>query len=213
VNPVGRKAAVLLALSITFAALSSPAVAGNSAIGVPPTKVDFGYLTFHSGGQLYGGGQWLIGLNWATIYPKKTRLDIGVGYVGAVFADPLADRHPVVTTKGTLVTDDDDQVIRLHGGYLELSYRVAQGSHWRTWASTRGELSSVDGEASLGGAARVSTEVWGGIAGADRDALALGVFALGIWVEASTRELGDRALVTAASAGMSIRIPLLVVGD
>jgi hypothetical protein len=132
-----------------------------------------------------------------------------------VFADPLAERHPIVTAKGTLITedDDDDEVIRLHGGYVELSARVAHGSHWRTWVSTRGELSSVDGEASLGAAARVSTEVWGGVAAIDNNGFAVGVFALGIWVEASTRELGDHALVTAASAGMSIRVPLLVIGD
>jgi hypothetical protein len=65
-----RAAGVLVALSIT-SALSTPAAAGNNAIGVPPAKVDFGYLTFHAGDQLYGGGQWLIGLNWATVYPTS----------------------------------------------------------------------------------------------------------------------------------------------
>jgi hypothetical protein len=38
------------------------------------------------------------------------------------------------------------------------------------------------------------------------------VLALGLWVEASARELGDREVVTAASAGMSVRIPLVLVG-
>lgn len=202
-----RAAGIVLGIIL---AVPSVASAGGDAIGVPPAKVDFGYLTFRSGDQMYGGGQWLVGLNWATIYPKKTWLDVGIGYVGARFADPL--EHPrVVTPKGTPVPQDD--AIHLNGGYLELSARVAQGDHWRSWFSTRGEISSVDGTASLGGAVRVSTEVWGGVLAGDRGAIACGVFALGIWVEASTRELGDRALVTAASAGMSIRIPLLVVGD
>jgi hypothetical protein len=202
-----RAAGIVLAVLL---AVPASARAGNDAIGVPPAKVDFGYLTFKAGDHVYGGGQWMIGLNWATIYPKKTWLDVGIGYVGAAFADPLEEPR-IVTPKGTLIREPDG-VIHLNGGYLELSARVAQGSHWRTWFSTRGEISSVNGIASLGGAVRVSTEVWGGVLEGGNHSIACGVFALGMWVEASTRELGDRALVTAASAGMSVRIPLLVIG-
>jgi len=215
-----RATGVLVVTTLILAA--SPAHAGDG-FAVPPAKFDFGYLTFATADGTYRGAQWMVGLNWATIYPKRTRLDVGVGYVGAVFQNPFATTatHPtqppvMAPTKdvkgGVSVVPEPDPTIALNGGYLELSTRVASGSHWRTWLSGRGELLSVDGDGSLGTAARVSTEVWSGVMAGDRGGLVVGVLSLGLWVEASARELGNRGVVTAASAGMSVRIPLLLVG-
>ncbi|HZI44033.1 MAG TPA: hypothetical protein VFD53_02370, partial [Ilumatobacter sp.] len=144
--------------------------------------------------------------------PKKTRFDVGLGYVGAAFTDPVAPRRVVIDPMGVTVLPEEHPVIQMHGGYLELSTRVAAGSHWRTWLSARGELLSVDGDGALGGAARLTAEVWGGVLGGGGRGVAVGVFALGVWVEASARELGDREMVVAAaSAGMSVRVPLILV--
>ena len=209
----------VVAAIVVLVAVPSCVSRNAGAFGVPPAKVDVGYLTFGTDKGVATGKQWLVGMNWATIYPKRTRFDVGLGYVGAVFENPSAPRiEGVVPVRETPVRERTirptapDPTIDLHGGYLELSARVASGSHWRTFVSGRGELSSVDGASSLGSAARISTEVWGGVMSGGKNALAVGVFALGFWVEASTRELGDRAIVTAASAGMSVRIPLLFVG-
>ena len=201
----------VLVAAAALSAVPGVATAGDG-FGVPPAKVDAGYLTFRTAEGTFSGAQWLVGLNWATIYPKKTRFDIGLGYVGAVFSDPTPPPRIEIDPKGVTVLPDEHPVVQMHGGYLELSTRVASGSHWRTWLSTRGEMLSVDGEAALGGAARISAEVWGGILGGGSRGLAVGVFALGVWVEASARELGDREMIiAAASAGMSVRIPLILV--
>jgi hypothetical protein len=187
----------------------------GGAMGVPPAKVDLGYLTFGTDQGAVTGKQWLVGLNWATIYPKKTRFDVGLGYVGAVFENPFVETRVEAappSRDSKIRPPAPDPTIDLHGGYLEMAVRVASGSHWRTFLSGRGELSSVDGASSLGAAARITTEMWGGVMAGGKNAFAVGVFALGVWVEGSTRELGDRAIVTAASAGMSVRIPLLFAG-
>src|SRR5687768_2142211 len=102
------RAAGIVAAFVTLVTLTpaTAAHAGNAGFLVPPTKLDFGYLTFRAGDRVYGGGQWMVGLNWATIYPRKTWLDIGAGYVGAVFGNPLADERMIATPKGSLVTED-----------------------------------------------------------------------------------------------------------
>jgi hypothetical protein len=200
--------------AVLLLAVPSCMRSNSGAFGIPPAKVDIGYLTIGTDKGVSTGKQMLVGMNWATIYPKRTRFDVGVGYVGAAFQDPFP--HEPTPTRdgkpGINVAPAEPRSIILHGGYLELSARIASGSHWRTFVSGRGELSSVDGASSLGTAARISTELWGGVMAGGRNALAVGVLALGVWVEASTRELGDRGVVTAASAGMSVRLPLLFVG-
>jgi hypothetical protein len=206
-----RAIGVVVVAAVALAAVPGVASAGDG-FGIPPAKVDGGYLTFRTADGTFSGAQWLVGLNWATIYPKKTRFDIGLGYVGAAFTDPVEPRRVEIDPKGVTVLPDDHPVIQMHGGYLELSTRVAAGKHWRTWLSTRGELLSVDGDGALGGAARLTAEVWGGVMSGRGRGIAVGVFALGVWVEASARELGDREMViAAASAGMSVRVPLILV--
>ena len=195
-------------VALVLAVTSVSARAGGNAIGWPPAKVDVGYLTFATGDGIYSGGQVLVGLNWATIYPRRTWFDIGLGYVGAWMDDPFPRLQP------SPKVDAGPPTMRLHGGYLELAGRVASGKWWRTWLSGRGELSSFDGAPSLGAAARVSTELWGGVLEGGRNGVLVGVFAFGVWVEASARELGKRdVMVTAASAGLSVRVPLLAIGD
>jgi hypothetical protein len=211
-RPPGGLVAAAATLCLV-AGTASPAHAGDG-FGWPPAKMDFGYLTFATEDGTYAGMQWLVGLNWATIYPRKTRFDIGIGYVGAAVQDPFAGERPQPThpVKGVTVLPEERAPLLMHGGYLEMSTRIAAGSHWRTWFSARGELLSVDGKGSLGAAARVSTELWHGWLESDRGGILCGVLSLGLWVEGSARELGDRAVVAAASAGMSLRIPLLVIG-
>ena len=202
------RAAALTAVVLALLVPARMATAGDG-IFVPPVKFDYGAVTFATPNGTHVGAQWLVGLNLATIYPKRIRFDIGIGYVGARFDDPFPD-PPVTPNKVTII--DGDRTMSMHGGYLELSHRLFGEGHWRTWLSGRGELASVGGAASLGAAARISTELWTGVKENGRSGGVIGVFALGVWAEASARELGDRAIVGGASAGMSVRIPLIAVG-
>lgn len=206
----GRRAGVVIGVALALALAHPGAARAGSGFAIPPAKVDYGFLTFSTDQGVHTGGQWMIGLNLATIYPKRIKFDIGVGYVGARFDNPYPS-PPIVKNRVTVLPDD--AMMTLHGGYLELSHRLAGQRHWRTWLSGRGELSSVGGASSLGAAARISAEVWQGVMAGGNKGLLVGVLALGLWAEASARELGDRAVVGAASAGFSVRIPFLAVGD
>jgi hypothetical protein len=201
--------AAALAVAVLATLVPARAALAGDGFFVPPVKVDYGALAFSTEQGTHAGSQWLVGLNLATIYPKRIRFDIGVGYVGARFDNPFP---ATAMTPNRVTIVDGDPTLSLHGGYLELSHRLFGDGPWRTWLSGRGELASVSGAASLGAAARISTELWTGVKEAGRNGGIIGVFALGVWAEASARELGDRAVVGAASAGMSVRIPLMAVG-
>jgi len=203
------------AILVGVLAMSRPAHAGGGFL-IPPMRVDVGPTTTtdHAGHRL-GGGEILAGIHWASVYPKSTPIDIGVGFVSTYLDLPELPGNGVALRSAESV--DDDRAFRLTGGYVALSKSVAGGSWWRTWAEGRGELFSteLDGNTSsgLGGALRVSAEVFIGGTEGGSNALICGTLAAGLFVEASYRELPTLISPLGVSAGVSVRIPLIIAVD
>jgi hypothetical protein len=107
--------------------------------------------------------------------------------------------------------------LRLDGMYLELATALESHRHWRTWLAVRGELLAGHVEQrsfrALGAAVRIATELYSAQVGAsgqhDAGALLAGTFAIGVYVEASHRELASELGPTAVAAGLSFRVPFL----
>lgn len=179
--------------------------AGRGGILIPPVEVDLG-VGVPLGQQTDGlspSTEVLAGLHWASLAWKPTRVDVGVGYVGSFRSidDPMRL---------------EDQSITLHGAYLTIGTSIARGKHWRTWFTARGELMRGNDEhhdfSVLGGALRVATELYGSDASGGRNALLVGTFALGIFVEATYRDVPAEYGPVGLSSGVTCRLPFFVAG-
>jgi len=198
-----------IAALVVMAGLAAAAPARASGGFLPPVKMDFGRVTSVEHGAARAGDQLMVGLNWATIYPHETRFDVGIGFMN-VWLDA-----PTLATglaRSTTTAPDPGMQSAATGGYLEVSELVAGGRHWRTWASQRAELLSMDGGRGVGGAVRVTTEVWAGVLAGGNGAGIIGVASLGLWAEAGARGLPDGSRADVIATGLTLRLPLVVAG-
>lgn len=186
---------------------SGVARAGSGAF-IPPMKLDVGRMTEHVGGVDRAGGELMLGINLATLYPKPMPFDLGVGWVdvsldgGAPAAMPLSE----ITDPGpgpAAVTVSD-------GWYVEASGLLGGGEHWRTWLTSRGEMFHSAGRSEYGAFVRVSGELWAGAVGGDHSAAVCGVVSLGAWAEVGERQEPDGERARVAATGLSVRVPLLI---
>jgi len=204
--PKAAVLAVLLASSIAHAGR-------GGAILVPPAEVDVG-VGATSGDAVTGPStDVLCGIHWASLYWHPTPVDIGIGYVGSIrsvlpgfgFVAREAEPTPI------------DNKLRLNGGYFDLAYSLESKKHWRTWLAARGELLSgtvnLHSFSALGYALRINTEVFGqhafAAAGRRVAAALAGTFALGVYVEASHRDIAPELGPNELSAGISMRVPFI----
>lgn len=209
VGPVRSPSTLVLVFS-TVAVVGLTATAAHAGGGfLPPAKLDVGTIAVSDRhGDFAMGTSLLVGLNWATLYPKRTGFDIGIGYVGTFLPEP---ESRYLARGGDPVAPS--QLASAHGGYLEVSLLANERKHMRTWISGRGELLESNGQGGLGMATRVSTELWGGIlAGAGNGGI-VGVFAIGLWAELGVRELPNDGLARQLSMGISGRLPFVIVGN
>ncbi len=183
---------------------------------MPPLKLDVGSIALSDRqGGFATGTSLLVGLNWATIYPKRVGIDVGVGYVGTFIADtaePAGDAGPAVARGIAPTPIPASRLVSAHGGYLEVSMLAHEVPHLRTWVSGRAELLRSGGKGVLGMATRVSTELWSGISLGGRGGVGFGVFAIGAWAEVGVRELPGGGLARQVSGGISGRVPFFAVG-
>jgi hypothetical protein len=203
---------------VCVASLGGTATAGGpAAIALPPLEVSIGATTPVSGGEAVGTStEVLVGVHWASLYWKPTSWDIGVGFVGAV--RPLRPGYRQLAERPRFESEPTDPMLTMKGMYLTLSRTVITHGHFRTWIELRGELLRAKTPAttisSLGGAVRFAAELyWSGVGGAsEHKAIALfaGTWAIGIYVEASHRELALELGPTGFTSGLSIRIPFLL---
>ena len=176
------------------------------------TKATTEFLVYVQGNPATREEDLLAGLHWASLAWKPTPIDIGVGYVGS--ARQVVPGYSARTVDATPF----DNQLRLDGGYLELG-KTLQGSsrHWRTWLSARGELlhGSVNDRSfsAIGGAVRVSSEVYLSGAAGGRNAIICGTLALGIYVEASHRDIAPELGRDVVTSGVSIRLPFILAGS
>lgn len=186
-----------------FALLAAElAHAGTAGILIPPVEIDLGVGAPVGAdvAHLAPSTEILAGIHWASLAWRPTRFDVGVGYVGSF----------------RVVHDDVDRELRMHGGYFSLATRIAGAKHWRTWVAARGELlRASDGMrdfSAIGGSLRVATEIYGSGAGGGNNAAVCGTIAVGIYVEATYRDLPAHLGPFGVTSGLSARLPFVIAG-
>lgn len=198
-------------------AIERSASAGGGGIVVPPLEVDVGATAPVRGGEASGPSMdVLIGLHWASVYWHPTRFEVGFGYVGSV--RPVDRGYRALERMPGPVHDD---TFRLDGGYLTLGTTLINQPHFRTWIEARGELlrgrlPGTPSFSAIGGAVRFAAELYGGVAGGagggNAIGLVAGTFAIGIFVEASHRDIANELGATGITTGISFRVPFILIG-
>jgi hypothetical protein len=193
--------ALLLVASIT---LSGTAHAGKGAIAIPPLELDVGVGVPVGSPDASMSTEVLAGVHWASLMWKPTSFDVGVGYVGSF---RRAHDQPA---------SEIEARVRMHGGYLSLSRRLVGAQYWRTWLTARGELlRATDGErdfSAIGGALRISTELFGSGAAGGNNAVAIGTIAVGLYFEATVRDVPAELGRVGVTSGVLCRLPFFAAG-
>ncbi len=167
-----------------------------------PLKVDIGAAGVDTSRGFAPGIGAAIGIHWASLSPKPTNTDVGIGVFGALLAAP----------EDTSVMDDKNGVI-YGGAYLEIGQTLSHGSWWRTGAAARGEYvgSSAFGndQAGFGATGRLSAEIYASGVGIEPRGLFLGTYALGVYIEAGARDLVTDVGSFHVGGGLTFRTPLV----
>jgi len=197
-------------------ALCSAAAAKGGAMALPPMEVDVGATTPVEGGQAVGPAtDLLIGVHWASLFWHPTNYEVGFGYVGSY--RPLKPGYRQLAERAVQPTDEDR--LMLHGGYMTLGRTLISQPHFRTWVELRGELmrghTPDRSFSAIGGAVRFAAEMFSSGSGgaSDHNSIVLfaGTFALGVYIEASHRDLASELGPTGVTTGVTVRIPFLFV--
>lgn len=194
----------IAAIAVVLAGTASSAAAGRGAF-IPPMEVELGHaVTGARGGRQVEATQLLVGLSWASLYPKPTPVDVSVGVISM-----FRSSDETTATARVVGAEEDESAV---GGYIDVAVRGAAGKYWRTWIGARGELIDHGRVSRVGGAARASIEVWAGTAAGGHDALILGTVALSAWAETGLREQPFGGSASFVAAGLGMRLPLIVAG-
>lgn len=167
-----------------------------------PLKIDIGAAGANTSRGFAPGIGAAVGIHWASLSPKPTNTDVGIGVFGAVLSAP----------QDTSMMSNDNGVA-YGGAYLELGHTLAHGDFWRTWAAGRGEYvgSTAFGNdhAGFGAAGRLAAELYVSGVGIEPRGLFLGTYALGVYVEAGVRDTVADLGAFHVSGGLTIRTPLV----
>jgi hypothetical protein len=167
-----------------------------------PLKVDIGYSGANTTRGFAPGIGAAIGIHWASLSPRPTDTDVGVGVFGAILDAPTDPTMPAAKNG-----------VAYGGAYLELAHTLSRGNFWRTWASGRGEyLGSTafgDDHAGLGASGRLSAELYVSGAGIEPRGVFLGTYAIGVYVEGGVRDVAPDLGAVHFSGGLTFRTPLV----
>ena len=168
-----------------------------------PLKVDLGFAGANTSRGFAPGIGGAIGIHWASLSPRPTDLDIGLGVFGAILGAPKDETGM-----------SDANGVAYGGAYLEVGHTLSRGTNWRTWASGRGEyLGSAafdgDGKAGFGASGRLSAELYASGVGIEPRGLFLGTYAVGLYVEAGVRDVASDIGAFQVSAGLTFRTPMV----
>jgi hypothetical protein len=167
-----------------------------------PLKIDIGATGADTSRGMASGVAAAVGIHWASLSPRPTDTDVGVGVFGALLGAPKDEMMP-----------NDDNGVAYGGVYLEGAHTLSRGDWWRTWASARGEYlgSSAFGEtkAGFGASARLSAELYASGVGIEPRGLFLGTYAVGVYVEAGVRDMVADVGDFHVTGGLTFRTPLV----
>jgi hypothetical protein len=169
-----------------------------------PLKIDIGATGANTDRGMAEGVAGSIGIHWASLSPRPTNFDIGLGVFGGLMVAPVD--HTVM---------DDKNGVAYGGAYLEVGHTLSSGTWWRTWASGRGEyLSSTAFDESahkgVGVSARLSAELYASGVGVEPRGIFLGTYAIGAYVEAGARDMVDGVGDFQMTAGLTFRTPMVI---
>lgn len=166
----------------------------------PPLEVELGRSAIATrGGPDVGATELLVGMSFASLYPKPTPVDVSLGWVASFV--PAID-EPVVGPSM-------DRPANAGGAFVAVDWRAVEGKHWRGWLGGRGELMATEDVGVLGGFGRASIELWHPVMAGGGGGGIMGAVALSAWMEVGVRERPDRSLARVASAGIGLRLPLV----
>jgi hypothetical protein len=167
-----------------------------------PLKIDIGAAGANTSRGFAPGVAAAVGVHWASLSPRPTNTDVGIGVFGALLA---------AKEDTTMMADQNG--VAYGGAYLELGHTLSQGNWWRTWASGRGEYlaSSAFGEdhVGFGASGRLSAELYVSGVGIEPRGVFLGTYALGVYVEAGVRDVASDLGAFQMSGGLTFRTPLV----
>ncbi len=167
-----------------------------------PIKLDIGTSFINTDRGLAPGMAAAVGIHWASLSPRPTNTDIGIGVFGAFNNAP----------EDAMDTAADSLVLQ-GGAYLELAHTLSHGTWWRTWAAGRGEYvgsSAFDRDkVGFGATGRLSVELFLSGVGIEPRGVFLGTYALGLYVEAGARDTVADVGNFHAGAGLTFRTPLV----
>jgi hypothetical protein len=165
-----------------------------------PLKFDLGATGADTMRGMASGIAGSIGIHWASLAPRPTDTDVGIGLFGAILG-----------AKEDTSVMDDNNTVAYGGAYLELGHTLSRGSWWRTWASGRGEyLGSTafgNDHGGFGASARLSAELFASGIGIEPRGIFLGTYAVGVYVEAGLRDTATGMGDFHATAGLQFRTP------
>lgn len=204
------RGAIIVAVVLGATAVTASAKPGVAFI--PPMEIELGQaVTASASGRQIESTQLLIGMSWASLWPKDTPVDVSVGVICNMTPVPLA-RDKV--SGGGMAGPQPGDVDTDAGPFVDVAVRTAHGNAWRSWLGARGELIDQGEVSALGMAARASVEIWVPVKAADSGgnstAAIFGTFALSAWAEAGLREQPHGA-ASFVAAGLGARIPFLIV--
>jgi hypothetical protein len=197
-----RFVAVSLLIFACFAALAADAAEASAEVHDRPApwsmllfKLEGGATGASDDEGFMSGFELRLGMNWALLRPTPST-DVGLGVFGGLLYDTSGES----TASGA--------ELGYAGAYVEIGQTLARGNRWRTWATGRGEyfLAATAGteDAGFGVAGRLSAELY------LRRGAFLGTHAIGVYAEASKRDMGhyDPIQIT---AGLTYRTPLVLI--
>ena len=196
---------------VGICALVIPLHAYAGALVIPPLEADVGE-TVPIGNTVTGlATDVLVGVHWGSLAWKRTSFELGIGFIRSR-RDLL---EPIVLGRSSGSTSLPQTSLDLDGGYITLGHTIFDRHHLRTWVTARGELlhGEYDGRAfsATGVAARIASELYAPVLGSGSGAV-VGTFAIGIYVEASHRDIDSELGPDGVTSGISIRIPFIIVG-
>jgi hypothetical protein len=167
-----------------------------------PLRFDVGATGANTSMGYLPGIELRAGIHWASLSPRPTPIDVGIGAFIAALPGPENDAMP----------EADNDVV-YGGAYLEVGRTLSEGRFWRTWAAGRGEYigSSTFGEeqTGFGAAGRLGAELYVSGVGLEPRGVFLGSYAIGVYAEAAGRGLGDDVSALQISGGLTFRTPLV----
>ena len=165
-----------------------------------PLKIDLGAAGVNTTRGWANGIGGAVGIHWASLSPKPTNFDIGLGLFGALLAAPA---DPMM----------ESDAVAYGGAYLEVGHTLSRGSWWRTWASGRGEYlgSTAFGEDSVGFGAtgRLTAELYVSGVGIAPRGVFLGTYAIGVYLETGARDVANNLGEFHVGGGLTFRTPLV----